>query len=94
MIKSFRCKKTEMLAKGDCDKRFLSFQSAAERALRKLEAAVTLYDLRNPPSNHFKALSGKRHGQFSIRINDQWRVCFTWADDATGADNVEIVDYH
>jgi proteic killer suppression protein len=93
MIQSFRCKKTRKLYEdGDWDKRFRAFQRSAERALRKLEAAVELIDLRQPPSNRFEALHGDREGQYSIRINDKWRLCFTWG--ASGAENVEIVDYH
>ncbi|EHJ45985.1 plasmid maintenance system killer (plasmid) [Solidesulfovibrio carbinoliphilus subsp. oakridgensis] len=93
MIQSFRCKKTRKLYEdGDCDKRFRAFQRSAERALRKLEAAVELIDLRQPPSNRFEALHGDREGQCSIRINDKWRLCFTWGP--SGAENVEIVDYH
>lgn len=93
MINSFRCKKTQRLYEdGECDKRFRPFQAAAERALRRLEAAVELFDLRNPPGNRFEALSGKRDGQFSIRINDKWRICFRWG--GSGAEDVEIVDYH
>lgn len=92
MIKSFSCKKTRQLAEGIVDRKFSGFVKAAEKALRKLEAAQALYDLRNPPSNHFEALQGNRKGQYSIRINAQWRICFTWSED--GAENVEIVDYH
>ena len=93
MIKSFKCKKTQLLFEnGECDKQFRPFQPAAERKLRALEAAVELYDLRLPPSNHFKALGGDREGQFSIRINDKWRICFTWGE--SGPENVEIVNYH
>ncbi|MHC1712301.1 MAG: type II toxin-antitoxin system RelE/ParE family toxin [Solidesulfovibrio sp.] len=93
MIKSFNCKKTKKLFEdGECDKQFRSFQPAAERALRRLEAAVELFDLRNPPSNHFEALGGDRAGQCSIRINSKWRICFTWGN--SGPENVEIVDYH
>lgn len=93
MINSFRCKKTgKLFEDGACDKQFKSFQAAAERALRKLEAATVLDDLKNPPGNHFEALAGNRAGQFSIRINKKWRLCFTWG--INGPDNVEIVDYH
>lgn len=93
MIKSFKCKKTRLLfEKGECDKQFRSFQPAAERALRRLEAAVELYDLRQPPSNRFEALGGDRKGQFSIRINDKLRICFAWSE--AGAEDVEIVNYH
>lgn len=62
-------------------------------ALDRLGAAVKLYDLRNPPGNRFEALKGDRDGQFSIRINDQWRICFQWSDD-DGPFNIEIVNYH
>ena len=93
MIKSFKCRKTKLLSeKGECDKYFRAFRSAAERRLRRLEAAVELYDLRQPPSNHFEALGGDRKGQYSIRINDKWRICFTWSE--SGAEDVEIVNYH
>ena len=93
MIRSFRCKKTERLhAEGKCDRRFLPFREAAERALRRLEAAVELFDLRNPPGNRFHALGGDRKGQYSIRVNDQWRICFAWGE--SGPEEVEIVDYH
>lgn len=93
MIKSYKCKKTRLLFEnGECDKQFRQFQSAAERAGRRIEAAVELYDLRLPPSNHFEALGGDRKGQYSIRINDKWRICFTWGE--SGAENVEIVNYH
>ena len=93
MIKSFKCKKTQLLFEnGECDKQFRSFKSAAERKLRAVQAAVELYDLRLPPSNHFEALGGDRKGQYSIRINDKWRICFTWCE--SGPKNVEIVNYH
>ncbi len=65
---------------------------AARRKLRQLEIAGRLDDLRAPPGNHLEALKGRRSGQHSIRINDQWRVCFRWSD--AGAENVEIIDYH
>jgi len=93
MIDSFNCKKTQRLFEtGECDKAFRPFQRQAERALRRLEAAVELYDLRIPPGNRFEALGGDRKGQFSIRINDTWRICFTWGK--SGPENVEIVNYH
>lgn len=65
---------------------------AAERKLQLLDSAQTLSFLRSPPGNRLEALSGDRRGQYSLRINDQWRLCFTWTDN--GADAVEIVDYH
>lgn len=92
MIKSYKCKKTRLLAEGSVPPAFRAFALQAEKRLRRLEAAVELEDLRNPPSNCFEALKGDRKGQYSVRINLQWRVCFTWVDGA--ACDVEIVDYH
>lgn len=93
MIRSFKCRKTRRLYEtGECDKSFRAFRHAAEKALRRLEAAEELYDLRNPPSNRFEALGGDRKGQYSIRVNDRWRICFTWGD--RGPEDVAIVDYH
>lgn len=92
MIRSFKCAYTEELSKGNRVKRFVSIAKIARRKLRQLEIANRLDDLRVPPGNHLEALKGDRSGQYSIRINDQWRVCFRWTD--TGAENVEIVDYH
>ena len=70
----------------------MNFAKVARRKLRQLEVAGRLDDLRVPPGNHLEALKGDRAGQYSIRINDQWRICFHWTD--AGAENVEIVDYH
>jgi proteic killer suppression protein len=93
MIRSFKCQKTQRLYEdGTCDKKFRPFQREAEKALRKLEAAEDIYDLWNPPSNRFEALEGKRKGQYSIRINAKWRICFSWGEK--GPEDVEIVDYH
>lgn len=92
MIKSFCCKHSEALYNGKRVKRFESFAAQAERRLEILDNARTIEDLRNLPSNSFEALSGDRRGQCSIRINQQWRVCFEWKDG--DAVNVEIVDYH
>ena len=92
MIRSFRCRETERLNDGERIKRFEAFESVARRKLRMLAAAVSLGDLRVPPNNRLEALHGDRKGQHSIRINDQWRVCFVWKDG--NAENVEIVDYH
>lgn len=72
--------------------RFRSFQAIAERKLLMLDSAAVLDDLRTPPGNRLEALRGDRKGQHSIRINDQWRVCFLWT--GSDAENVEIVDYH
>jgi proteic killer suppression protein len=92
MIRSFKCKYTEALSKGNNVKKFMNIAKVARRKLRQLEIANRLDDLKVPPGNHFEALRGDRNGQYSIRINDQWRVCFFWTD--AGAENVEIVDYH
>lgn len=94
MIRSYRDKKTERFANGERVPRFEPFRRQAERRLRILEAAISLVDLRQLPSNRLEALHGDRQGQYSIRINDQWRICFEWPDDADGPENVEIVDYH
>lgn len=92
MIKSFKDKKTKKLHEGECAAIFQAFCRQAEKRLRILDAADTIEALMLLPSNRFKALGGDRQGQFSIRINDQWRICFTWHDD--GPHDVEIVDYH
>jgi toxin HigB-1 len=92
MIRSFKCAYTEALAKGDRIKQFVNIAKVARRKLRQLEIAGRLDDLRVPPGNHLEALKGDRAGQYSIRINEQWRVCFRWTDGV--AENVEIVDYH
>ena len=92
MIKSFKDKKTEQLYNGNRVKKFQAFVRQAEKRLRILDAADTLESLMYLPSNRFKALTGDRQGQYSIRINDQWRICFEWTDD--GPINVEITDYH
>lgn len=92
MIKSFKCEYTEALSKGQHVRRFANIAKVARRKLRQLEIAGQLDDLRVPPGNRLEALKGDRAGQYSIRINDQWRVCFCWTD--AGAENVEIIDYH
>ena len=92
MIRTFRNKDTEALFRGRRVKRFQPFRSAAERKLIMIEAATALSSLASPPGNRLEALSGDRRGQHSIRINDQWRICFVWKED--GAHEVEIVDYH
>ena len=92
MIRSFKCADTEALSKGIRVKRFLSIERIARRKLRQLEIAGRLSDLRVPPGNRLERLKGDRVGQHSIRINDQWRVCFQWTEG--GAEHVEIVDYH
>jgi proteic killer suppression protein len=92
MIRSFKCKNTEALSKGNHVRKFVNIARIARRKLRQLEIAGRIDDLRVPPGNYFEALKGDRSGQHSIRINDQWRVCFRWTD--AGAEDVEIVDYH
>lgn len=91
-IRSFRCSVTEALYTGEQPRRFRNIENVAQRKLQMLDAAVELRDLRSPPGNRLEMLNGNRAGQYSIRINDQWRVCFEWTDN--GPMNVEIVDYH
>ncbi len=92
MIRSFKCPETESLANGDRVKRFANIEAVARRKLRQLEISTRLEDLKVPPGNRLEALKGSRTSQYSIRINDQWRVCFRWT--AAGAEDVEIIDYH
>lgn len=92
MIRSFKCSETVALAKGIRVRRFSNIASVARRKLRQLEIAGSLEDLRIPPGNRLEPLKGDRAGQYSVRINRQWRVCFRWAE--AGAEDVEIVDYH
>lgn len=92
MIKSFRCRDTQRLAGGQRVRRFQAFERAAQRKLAMLEAATGLAFLRSPPGNRLEALHGDRQGQYSIRINDQWRICFRFEEG--NAFEVEIVDYH
>ena len=91
MIKTFRCSDTQALAAGEPVRRFGNIAAVARRKLRQLEIAGQLGDLRVPPGNRLEALKGNRAGQHSIRVNDQFRICFRWDD---GAEDVEIVDYH
>jgi proteic killer suppression protein len=91
-IKSFKCPDTESLFRRLRVKRFANIEEVARRKLEQLEWADVLDDLRVPPGNRLESLKGKRAGQYSIRINDQFRLCFAWT--AEGASNVEIVDYH
>lgn len=93
MIASFRCGKTALVFEGRLPKGFPGdIANVARRKLRQLAAAVKLDDLRVPPGNRLEALSADRAGQHSIRVNDQWRICFVWHDGNTH--EVEIVDYH
>lgn len=92
MIQSYKNSETERFAGGESQRRFRAFERVAYRKLKYLMAAAALEDLRIPPGNRLEALSGDRQGQYSIRINDQWRICFRWANNA--AEDVEIVDYH
>jgi proteic killer suppression protein len=93
MIKSIRCRETEKIWQGEVSRRLpRDIQNIARRKLRMLNNAQTLHDLRVPPSNRLESLKGSRSGQFSIRINSQWRICFVWQDG--NVHDVEIVDYH
>jgi len=93
MIKSFSCKETKKLFNREFSRKLpQDIQRAGRRKLEMLDAAEVLQDLRIPPSNRLEKLSGDRKGQYSIRINDQWRICFEWRRG--DAYNVEIVDYH
>jgi len=92
MIVSFADADTAALARGQRVKRFVNIETVARRKLRQLQIAERLDDLRVPPGNRLEALQGNRAGQHSIRINDQFRLCFRWT--AVGAEAVEIVDYH
>ena len=94
MIQSFRDKKTEQFASGRRVKEFSGFARQAEVRMDRLDAATSLLDLSAFQGNRLEALSGARTGQFSIRINDQWRICFEWPAGSPGPAKVEIVDYH
>ncbi|MGA3316784.1 MAG: type II toxin-antitoxin system RelE/ParE family toxin [Candidatus Korobacteraceae bacterium] len=94
MIVSYRDKRTRTFASGKRVKAFSGFERSARLKLDRLEAAVELRDLGALPGNRFEALKGDRKGQYSIRVNDQWRICFEWPAGASGPLNVEIVDYH
>lgn len=94
MIVSYRDKRTRNFAAGKRIKAFSGFERSARLKLDRLEAAPLLKDLAALPGNRFEALAGDRKGQYSIRINDQWRICFEWPDRSPGPTNVKIVDYH
>jgi proteic killer suppression protein len=90
----YRDKRTQRFANGERVREFQAFKDQAERRLDILETAISKNDLMSLPSNRFEALTGNRKGQFSIRINQQWRVCFEWPDDHEKPFNIEITDYH
>jgi toxin HigB-1 len=92
MIRAFACRETARIYQGHRSKRFASLQKIIERKLIMLDAATSLDDLRSPPGNRLEALSKERRGQHSIRVNDQFRLCFRWTD--LGPIDVEVVDYH
>jgi proteic killer suppression protein len=94
MILSYRDKRTEAFARGEFVRAFQGFERQAYKRLEILDAASGLQDLRALPSNRLEGLKGDRAGQFSIRINSQWRICFSWPEAATGPSDVEIIDYH
>lgn len=93
MIRKLKCKETELIWQGTVSRKLpRDIQQVARRKLRMLNNANNINDLRIPPNNRLEALKGNRKGQYSIRINKQWRICFVWLNGI--ADNVEIVDYH
>ena len=93
MIRSFRCKETEKIFQGLFSRKFpLDIQTRAFNKLAAIHASLSLDDLRSPLSNHLEQLKGNRIGQYSLRINDKYRICFIWSEST--ADEVEIVDYH
>lgn len=94
MIVGYRDKRTAAFARGAFVREFQGFARQAAKRLEILDAATSLEDLRSLPSNRLEGLSGDRAGQYSIRINAQWRMCFVWPDGSPGPDEVEIVDYH
>jgi toxin HigB-1 len=94
MILTYRDKRTRDFAEGRRVREFEGFRRQAEKRLDIMDAATSLTDLQALPSNALEALKGNRQGQYSIRINMQWRVCFEWPDGQPGPSNVEIVDYH
>ena len=93
-VPTYRDRRTERFASGEFVKEFQAIERSADRKLRALQAATSLNDLRAIPGNRLEKLVGDRAGQYSIRINSQYRICFNWPDDETGAENIEITDYH
>jgi len=94
MIVSYRDKRTSDSAAGKKVRAFSGFERGARLKLDRMEAATSIKDLSALPGNRFEALKGDRKGQYSIRINDQWRICFEWPQGTKGPSNVEIVNYH
>lgn len=94
MILSYKDKRTQAFIEGEFVREFHAFERQTWKRIEILDAATSLADLRALPSNRLEVLRGDRQGQFSIRINDKWRICFEWTDGDSGASNVEIVDYH
>jgi proteic killer suppression protein len=94
VVVSYRDKRTRDFAAGKRVKAFSGLERSARLKLDRMEAATSLRDLAALPGNRFEALKGDRLGQYSIRINDQWRICFEWPEGSPGPMNVEIVDYH
>jgi len=93
MIKSFKCKETELIWRGYRSKKLpTDIQEVARRRLRVLDSSVNINDLRVPPANHLEVMKHYRKGDYSIRINDQWRIVFKWSDG--NCEEVEIIDYH
>jgi toxin HigB-1 len=94
VILNYRDKRTRDFAAGKRIKAFSGFERAARLKLDRMEAAISIRDLAALPGNRLETLAGNRNGELSIRINDQWRICFEWASGAVGPSSVEIVDYH
>lgn len=94
MILGYKDKRTEAFARGEFTRAFQGFERQAWKRLEILDAAESLAELRALPSNRLEALRGDRSGQFSIRVNGQWRLCFVWREGAPGPSEVEIIDYH
>lgn len=94
MILNYRDKRTQDFANGKMVKAFSGFERSAQIRLDRLEAATSIKDLAALPGNFLEALKGDRRGQYSVRINEQWRICFEWPNGSPGPQNVEIVDYH
>lgn len=94
MIRSYGDHRTEKFAKGQRVKQFEPFRRQAEKTLDRLDAATSLSDVANFPGHRLEKLKGDRTGTYSVRINDQWRICFTWPEGSLGPEKVVIVDYH